>query len=491
MEPMEPTEPRRHDGEPEEAREIEPGVEATASGEPGGRAKASALPAAIAAGQHVRVSLGQAARLRIEWQAGDLSIAGVPSLESVAEVDCDGRSGVIVWREGAEVIVRQQAGHTDGEVRLPVERAPAVVVSAGNGDIEARHIFGDLEVMLGHGDLSVTGGAGRLSTRLGSGDTSIADWQGPVHSASGTGDLEIERCSGSLHLEIGTGDLEVADCAGDAVVQAGTGDVQLRRHHGGRLRVRVNAGDIEVQEGELLAFRLATGSGDVESTAQLVGQPPAGSDRAGEAGEAMAEPNEDDALPPEGLYAIETGVGDVHLDVPAEAPVRVEVIAVRGEVDSDVPLVSVGRPGPRGAAQRLVGVQPPAADGERLEVRVKTLSGDVEIRARGSGRTRGRERAGTMARAMATRIADAVAASVVPPVAQALASAATAAVRAGAEVLGERAARVRPPEEHATERTEHSEPATARHEEELRAILTALAEGKISVVEAEALIDAL
>ncbi len=457
------------------------GGAAGAGAAPGDRAEASEQPAAIAAGRHVRVPLAGAARLRIEWHGGDLSLAGVPSLEDAAQVACEGRSGAVVWRAGSEVIVRQQAGHGDGEVRLPVQGAPPIAVSADTGDIEIRHLFCDLDVALGHGDLSITGGAGQLSAQVDNGDTSIAEWQGAVRCTTGTGDVQVERCGGPLRLEAGTGDLEAIDCAGDIVVRAATGDVQLRRHHGGRARVRVTAGDIEVQEGELLGFRLRTGCGDIESTAQLAGPPLA---EGGQAGEAMEEASEDDTLPPEGLYALESGSGDVSVVVPADAPVRVEVLAMRGEVDSDVPLVSVGRPGPRGAAQRLVGVQPPAAGGDRLEVCVKTLSGDVEVRARGSGRPYRRG----LASAMATRLASAVASSVVPPVVQALSSAVSAAAQGSTEVFKDRAAHELRSAERASE---PPNPEAVRQEDELRAILAALAEGRISVAEAEALIDAL
>src|SRR6476646_10560600 len=92
-----------------------------------------------------------------------------------------------------------------------------------------------------------------------------------------------------------------------------------------------------------------------------------------------------------GRYVVETGHGDVSLSVPRSLPARVEVVTGHGDVESDVPLVSVGRRGPRGAAQRFVGVTSlggagAAGEGERLQIEVITRSGDVQLRATGHSR---------------------------------------------------------------------------------------------------------
>jgi hypothetical protein len=81
-----------------------------------------------------------------------------------------------------------------------------------------------------------------------------------------------------------------------------------------------------------------------------------------------------------GEFDVETANGDIAVHVPAEQPLRVEALVSGGDVRSDIPLVSVGRPGPRGATQRLVGGTSPG-NGGRLNLRVRAERGDIRIRA--------------------------------------------------------------------------------------------------------------
>jgi hypothetical protein len=81
-----------------------------------------------------------------------------------------------------------------------------------------------------------------------------------------------------------------------------------------------------------------------------------------------------------GTYDIETHSGNIMLDVPYGAPMRVEALVSSGEVRSDVPLVTVGRPGPRGSTQRYVGGTTPG-DEPRMSLRLKTDRGDIRVRA--------------------------------------------------------------------------------------------------------------
>jgi hypothetical protein len=81
------------------------------------------------------------------------------------------------------------------------------------------------------------------------------------------------------------------------------------------------------------------------------------------------------------MFDVQTTKGDISLDVPSNVPTRVETIINSGDVHSDIPLVSVGRPGPRGATQRFVGVSGSPGAADRLSIKLMTNRGDIRIRS--------------------------------------------------------------------------------------------------------------
>lgn len=153
-----------------------------------------------------------------------------------------------------------------------------------------------------------------------------------------------------------------------------------------------------------------------------------------------------------GDYDVETTNGDISLHVPVDTPLRIEALVNGGDVRSDIPLVSVGRPGPRGSTQRLVGGTNPSA-GPRLNLRVRADRGDIRIRA-----VRYAPQAPAAPRAPAAPDAPT---TPIPP---------------------------RPPAPPTP--PEPPTPKTER-EERMQAILESLASGSLSVAEAEKLIEAL
>ena len=79
----------------------------------------------------------------------------------------------------------------------------------------------------------------------------------------------------------------------------------------------------------------------------------------------------------DGEYDIETCGGDISIQVPLGLPARVEVLVNSGDVRSDIPLVTVRRPGARGSTQRLVGGTRMRATVSASTLRVRTDGGDV------------------------------------------------------------------------------------------------------------------
>jgi hypothetical protein len=196
-----------------------------------------------------------------------------------------------------------------------------------------------------------------------SGDVSAIRCRGSLAIELANGDVEVSQCDAPISIELASGDVEVTECAGDLAVAATSGDVEVVRPRGQHVAVDKQRGEIFVRDGSVRSLRVHTRSGDIQATCRLVATP-------GESGAGGG----DDARP----FSVQSGHGDITVSVPHEAPFRVEVV-VQGEVRSEIPLVSVGRPGPRGALQRFVGVNT-HGDGERPTVYVKATHGDVGVR---------------------------------------------------------------------------------------------------------------
>ena len=321
-----------------------------------------------------------------------------------------------------DVVAEVQLAHQSGDVR----------VNGGGGDV-------GLDV--GKGDVQVHGFAGGVGLQVGSGDVQISRCAGGIAIALGKGDIQIDTCDGDISVRSGSGDVLVGDTSGTMAVKLGSGDVLLARPRRQMLAIKLGSGDVAIKNGSLIGMGIDVAKGDILSSANLVlnvvgtstEATSAGDDRdrrrtrrisddnpitrvlksrgvdfeVGDKGVRYAGPGlqfeasdagvritkggrsftADEAGvritttgdEPGGDFSASTSSGDISIDVPGGTAMRVEALVSGGDVRSDVPLVSVGRPGPRGSVQRFVGVSDPNAT-ERLNLRVKADRGDIRIR---------------------------------------------------------------------------------------------------------------
>ncbi|HUG15413.1 MAG TPA: DUF4097 family beta strand repeat-containing protein [Thermomicrobiales bacterium] len=317
-----------------------------------------------------------------------------------------------------------------------------VSLEHGMGDARFEGGHGATEVASGRGDVTLDGRTGDITVKSGSGDIGVTGGVGAIVLASGRGDIALDDCNGNLIVKSGAGDVAASDCGGSLDIKLGAGDIAVARPKDAWLVTSTGSGDVSIRGGSLIALRAKSGRGDIVSTANLLLAHIEDAELAGsgqghdeEAGESSADPfgihellrskglefmagdkgvrisggpfefeasdegvrfgkgtfsfiandqgvrifSGDDDRP--GQFDAQTGKGDVSIDVPANVPARIEAIINSGDVRSDIPLVSVGRPGPRGTTQRLVGVSGSPSATERLNIKLKTNRGDIRVRA--------------------------------------------------------------------------------------------------------------
>ncbi|MDQ4045656.1 MAG: DUF4097 family beta strand repeat-containing protein [Chloroflexota bacterium] len=484
-------------------------------------------------------SLEGITRIRIDCEDVDLGFEGDATLHGVVHLDTQGgNSAPSLVREGSELILLQHGRHRSGRsttLRLPAEASLPISGRHEKGDLYIGEVYAEIDLSHQSGDVRVNGGGGGLGLEVGKGDVQVHGFAGGIGLQVGSGDVQFSRCSGGIAISLGKGDIQIDSCEGDVSVRSGSGDVMsgdtsgalaiklgsgdvlLARPRAQVLAAKLGSGDVVIRNGSLAGMAIQVGKGDIVSSAHLILPEHDVSSRDDERGQGTERHVGDDnpitrilksrgvdleigdkgvrfAGPglqfeasdagvrvtkggksftaddsgvrivsvedePSGAFSAETGSGDISIDVPGGTPVRVEALISGGDVRSDVPLVSVGRPGPRGSIQRFVGVSDPNAT-ERLSLRVKADRGDIRIR-----RVAGMPSTPTMPRPPQPPFPPQ------PPVAPEPPAAPASPVGASSGFTSPDAPTTRVPE--------------ISRDQQMRAILDALARGEISVEEAD------
>ena len=201
------------------------------------------------------------------------------------------------------------------------------------------------------GSFKSTGGTAELDLSSGSGDVHISRLEGSVRAACGSGDITLIDLKAIANVKAGSGEVSLTRVTGDAIkLAAGSGDLDVIDCRADAYSSDCGSGDVLINGGYLERISIRTGSGDVRCTA---GFGPYG-------------------------QSITTGSGSVSLGVPRDLPARIEAFTSSGDIDTELPLVSVGQRGPRSRrSNRQVGS---VGSGEpRAELSVRTSSGDIRI----------------------------------------------------------------------------------------------------------------
>ncbi len=189
----------------------------------------------------------------------------------------------------------------------------------------------------------------RVRVQTDSADVRVDGTVAEAHASTASGEVALDRVTGSAEVKTASGGVDVQRVGGSCTLKAASGDVRIREA-GGELRVDAASGDIEIASATGSAA-LTTASGDISVR---------------EAGDLHCRTASGDVVVGEvhaGKVTVGTASGDVSVGVRDGVAAWLDVTSMSGEVDSGL---SAGAPPEEG--QPLV------------ELRVRTMSGDVSVR---------------------------------------------------------------------------------------------------------------
>lgn len=260
--------------------------------------------------------------LYVEIGAGDVDVTAGDVTQTVVEVEGKDADDVLVERNGDQITV---VGPKRG-IGFFGSGGPDVRVTmpAGSG----------LATKLGSADLTARGPLGECKLKSGSGEIKAESFTGDAVVDTGSGDVTIGDALGHLRVKCGSGEVRIDHTARSTVVSTGSGDVRLGSTEG-TTEVKSGSGEIKVGEAQT-DISLTTASGDLVL----------GTIRRG-------------AVQAKGVS------GDVTIGVPAGVPVWTDISCVSGAVRSS-----------------LQGAGRPEEGQDHIEIRAKTVSGDIFLEQR-------------------------------------------------------------------------------------------------------------
>jgi len=260
-------------------------------------------------------------KLHVEIGKGSVT---VDATDGLAE------STVEVLGERAEEVSVEQHGD-----RISVRSPKRIGLFSGDGSLTVRVSVpsaSELEIRTGSADITANGRFGTTDVRSGSGDVRAEYVDGAALIETGSGDITLRGVLGDLRVKSGSGDVHVGDAGASVVIATGSGDIAVDQAAGptaaktgsGDLRVAASDGDVS----------MSTGSGD-----------------------AIIERLN------RGKVSIKGSSGDVAVGIPEGVPVWTDIFSLSGRIRSD-----------------LVGAGAPAEGQDHIELRAKTVSGDITLK---------------------------------------------------------------------------------------------------------------
>lgn len=256
--------------------------------------------------------------LVVEISKGNVEVRCTDTTESTVLVEGKYADDVVVEQRGDAITVTEPGrGRVFGDNALHV----AVVVPEGSNPA----------IRTGSADIQLHGRAGHAQLRSGSGDVTADTVEGHLLVETGSGEIRVDDVRGNLKVKSGSGDVEIGEAGGAASVSTGSGDVTVENARGTTV-VKTGSGDLSVEEAHG-DTSFSTGSGDVSIDHVHRGR-----------------------------VTVKGASGDVSIGVAAGVPVWTDITTVSGQIRSSL----------QGAGQ-------PEEGQDHVEVRAKTVSGDIAL----------------------------------------------------------------------------------------------------------------
>lgn len=248
-----------------------------------------------------------------------------PAGEVVVTTHDEARTTVELVALRDDDATRHAVEHTTVELRQRGDRHEVVVeVPRRAGSFFGREARLRVEVAAPH--------EASLSFATASADVSSRGRLGDVRGKTASGDVNVPYAA-SIRVDTASGDLRIGDVAGEAELRSASGDIKVGTV-AGTLNASVVSGDLRVAAAPVGGAAAAV-SGDIELGAVT-----------------------------EGELSIRTVSGDVTVGVTKGSRVHVDVTTLTGDLKSDLDLEDAE----------------PGGEGPYLDVRGKTVSGDLRLR---------------------------------------------------------------------------------------------------------------
>jgi len=189
-----------------------------------------------------------------------------------------------------------------------------------------------------------------LYTKTGSADQRITGTLALAKAKSGSGDIHLDTVTGHTVVDTGSGDVTVNDAGADLRIKSGSGDIGVASV-AGTTGISTGSGDVTVGATSSEAV-LKSGSGDLR-----VGQSHGDLSLSTASGDLVVDTHH------RGGVVAKNASGDIRIGIPAGVPVWTDVSTVTGRIGSD-----------------LAGAGQPTGGEDYIEVRAKTVSGDVVLK---------------------------------------------------------------------------------------------------------------
>jgi hypothetical protein len=215
----------------------------------------------------------------------------------------------------------------------PINQAGNIIRVGEGSDDSMRHVSIDYEI--------TTPANTMLTAESGSGDLQLSNLNGTVQAHTGSGSIRADKLGAGSRLETGSGSIEATNLMGSTTLQTGSGEVRAELGSAGDVVAGTGSGSIKLTNVHG-AIKAETGSGSLEISGQ-----------------------------PTSPWKLETGSGDVSLQVGASARFTLDAQTGSGSVKTDLPLTMRGSLDKHHVTGTVNGGGP--------TIKAETGSGDIRI----------------------------------------------------------------------------------------------------------------